>query len=126
MDLRLLGYKEQEEIIKLYALADCFLLPSISDPNPLTVIEALWSGLPLLLSSNVGNYPETIKIGENGFVFKHNGKEKAVELIDKLIISDKTWRDNASKVSLEIARQHYTSKLVIDNLLEQLSNEYAR
>ena len=39
-DIRFIGYKQQSEIITLYKIADIFLMPSLSDPNPLTCIEA--------------------------------------------------------------------------------------
>jgi glycosyltransferase involved in cell wall biosynthesis len=50
-----------------YLHADLFLLPSLSDPNPLSVIEAMHSGLPLLVSKRIGNYPEALQVGVNGW-----------------------------------------------------------
>lgn len=67
-----------------YASSDCFLLPSISDPNPLTVIEALHSGLPLMLSDRVGNFNEALKENQNGFAFNIFDKESVNEAFKKL------------------------------------------
>lgn len=53
--IRPLGQQSEAAMAELYAAADAFCLPSISDPNPLSVVEALWAGLPVLLSSRVGN-----------------------------------------------------------------------
>jgi glycosyltransferase involved in cell wall biosynthesis len=53
----------------LYRASDLFLLPSLSDPNPLSVIEAMHSGLALLVSNRLGNYPEALHPGINGWGF---------------------------------------------------------
>lgn len=66
--VRLLGHLRQEEMLELYAVSDALLLPSLADPNPLSVIEALWAGLPILLSDRCGNWPETVQEGKNGWV----------------------------------------------------------
>ena len=63
------NYVDYKKMPSLYAAADLFVLPSIYDPNPLSVIEALHSGLPLLLSKQVGNYPEALLEGETGWGF---------------------------------------------------------
>ena len=39
------------------------ILPSLSDPNPLSCIEACWSANPLIVSEHVGNNPEIITEG---------------------------------------------------------------
>src|SRR5947199_1968186 len=46
LDVRLLGQQTQDQMAALYAHADGFCLPSINDPNPISVIEALWARLP--------------------------------------------------------------------------------
>jgi glycosyltransferase involved in cell wall biosynthesis len=65
----LLGHQTQQSMCELYAIADGLALPSYSDPNPLSVVEALWAGLPLLLSDRVGNHYETLTPECNGWLF---------------------------------------------------------
>ena len=65
----LLGYVPYEEMPLFYAASDLFVLPSLYDPNPLSVVEAMHSGLPLLLSKQVGNYPEALIAGKTGWGF---------------------------------------------------------
>jgi glycosyltransferase involved in cell wall biosynthesis len=64
----LLGHQTEEEMLKLYAIADVFVLPSFIDRNPLSVIEALWARLPLLISNRCGNWPEAVTAGKNGWI----------------------------------------------------------
>jgi glycosyltransferase involved in cell wall biosynthesis len=67
-DARLLGNVDEQRMCELYAAADLFALPSFRDPNPLSVIEAGWAGLPLLVSRRCGNAPEAVEDGVNGWL----------------------------------------------------------
>ena len=48
------GWVSDEEVKKLYALADVYVLPSISEPFGITILEALASGTPTIVSKNSG------------------------------------------------------------------------
>ena len=120
LDVRLLGHQSQDEMIRLYALADAFLLPSLSDANPLSCIEAIWAGLPLFVSRHVGNYPEIVRQGENGYVFSYQNPDEAIALLDTLASSDSKWLANASKVSLSVATSIYNSEVAVKHLVESM------
>ena len=65
----LLGSINSNKMPKYYALADAFILPSFSDPCPLSVIEAMSMKLPILMSTHCGNHYEIIKNSNNGLTF---------------------------------------------------------
>lgn len=65
--LVILDYVPYDQMPVAYASADLFVLPSIHDPNPLSVPEALHSGLPVALSDRCGNVEEGVTDGENGW-----------------------------------------------------------
>lgn len=67
--VKILNYVPYGEMPVLYAASDLFVLPSVYDPNPLSVIEAMHSGLPLLVSEQVGNFPEALLEGVTGWGF---------------------------------------------------------
>ena len=123
LDVRLLGFQQQDHIMELYAISDFFILPSLSDPNPLTCIEALWSGLPLLVSTHVGNYPEVVQEGLNGYVFDYSNPQRAINQIECLLNSSMEWREKATRVSLEIAKSIYNSENVVKRFVDNLINE---
>lgn len=123
LDVRLLGYQQQDTVMELYAMADFFVLPSLSDPNPLTCIEALWSGLPLLVSKHVGNYPEVIDSGRNGYVFDYDKPEEAKGIIAKLLASSPAWRQKAKECSLAIASKYYDPEKVVCRLVDDMIKE---
>lgn len=126
VDIRLLGYQNQKEMVELYSIADVFLLPSISDPNPLTCVEALWVGLPLFISEHCGNYPEVVCEGINGFVFSYENEEILLEKIETIIASSLEWKKDARKESLRIATEDYSSAKVVNNLIRYFSDKVNR
>ncbi|MGN0168515.1 MAG: glycosyltransferase family 4 protein [Acetatifactor sp.] len=120
IDLKLLGYRDGEEVAELLSCADVFFMPSLSDPSPLSCIEALWCRKPLLVSRHVGNAPEVIESGKNGFVFSYENPLGAVNMIKELLAKSPQWYQNAGEVSREIAREKFDLIENADRILEQL------
>lgn len=119
IDVRLLGYKSEEEVIELYAISDGFILPSKSDPNPLTCIEACWCRLPLLVSTHVGNYPEIVKNGENGFVFDYKKTKETKEKINQFLKASNDWYDNAKEISYNVAKNIYNPNTAVKRIIKE-------
>lgn len=63
------GLKQPSELVKYYAFASCFVLPSISEPWGLVVNEAMASGLPVLVSNRCGCAADLVEENVNGFLF---------------------------------------------------------
>lgn len=119
LNVILLGYKQEKEMLELYSISDLLLLPSLSDPNPLAVIEACWCKLPLLVSKHVGNYPEAVIQGVNGYVFSYENKRNAIKIIEECISNDKRWYLNAGAESFKIANDIYNPELIIPKVVEE-------
>jgi len=66
------GFKQRREVPLYYALSDVFILPSLSEPWGLVVVEAMASGLPVLVSDRCGCFPDAVREGVNGFSFDPN------------------------------------------------------
>lgn len=120
IDLKLLGYCEEEKVIELYRAADVFFMSSLSDPSPLSCVEAIWCGLPLFVSEHVGNYPEVVRQGENGYVYSYGDKRQAVIYLDELMRRDEIWYENVAEISRNIAEEHFELKRVTKRLLEEM------
>ena len=63
-----------------FAKNDVFILPSLIEPWGLVVEEALYFGLPVLVSDRCGS-SELIKNGINGFVFDPANKNSLTQII---------------------------------------------
>ncbi len=48
------GFLKEEEINRIYQLADVYVLPSVSEPFGITVLEAMKNGVPAIVSKNSG------------------------------------------------------------------------
>ena len=123
VDVHFIGSKKQDEVAKLYKCVDIFVLPSLSDPNPLTCVEALWSKKPLLVSNHVGNYPEVIIQGENGYMFSYDSNFDAVAIIDEISSKDPTWMKIAGEKSYEIALNMYDSRKTVQRVRTELCSK---
>jgi glycosyltransferase involved in cell wall biosynthesis len=81
--VRLLGLRT--DVARLLPAADMFLLTSISEGIPLTLIEAMAARLPIVATS-VGGVPEVIEHGVTGMLAPAGDDERlaaaAVELLD--------------------------------------------
>jgi glycosyltransferase involved in cell wall biosynthesis len=58
---------QRRDVPTLLAAADAFLLTSVSEGIPVTIIEAMRAGLPVA-STNVGGVPEVIEHGDTGWL----------------------------------------------------------
>lgn len=63
-----LGRIDDELLTYLFKRADIFVSPSITDPYPLTITEALSCGTPVIISNGVGQANDIIQDKVNGFI----------------------------------------------------------
>jgi len=54
------GFRQPAELPRWYAAADVFCLPSLTEPWGVVVMEALASGLPVVVTDRVGCYPDVL------------------------------------------------------------------
>ncbi len=107
LDVRINSYQNQEQIREWLAMADAFLLPSLSDPNPLSNIEAAWAGLPLCISCYVGNGPELVEDKKNGVVFDTLDAVNVSEKIRFILEQDDIWLVMAGNLSHQKAEYYF-------------------
>ena len=80
-----LGYiRDAETICKVYSAADAFVLPSLSENLPNTIMEAMSCGTPCV-GFDIGGIPEMIDHKQNGYVARYRDTaDLAQGLIDTL------------------------------------------
>ncbi len=67
--------------------ASLFVLPSLSEGLPVSVVEAMLAGLPCVVTK-VGGAPEFIDHGDNGWLIDPNDQEGLIQLIHQIIHTD--------------------------------------
>lgn len=92
----LIGRKQQEELSTVYASSDCFIFPSTTDTLGQVVMEAMSSGIPVIVTNKGG--PKTFVNEECGYVLDINSIEDLLKSM-KEISQDKNLyekkRENA-------------------------------
>jgi len=68
-NVRLIGHVPNEELITWYQQHDIFILPSLNEPWGLVVEEALFYGLPVIVSNRVGCAIDLVQAKQVGVLF---------------------------------------------------------
>ena len=112
------GNVSDEEKIKTLMESNIFVLPSYAEGQPLAILEAMCSGLPII-STNIGSIPEIIKEGVNGFIVDPGDTQALSEKI-RYLIENENESKNISKNNYETARKRYN----IERLFLETSKIY--
>lgn len=120
LDVRLIGHITQDQLIELYANSDLMILPSLQDANPLVVVEALWAGLPILISQQCGNAPEVCVPGRNGWLVDSHDPETMRQALTEIAQTSKEELQAMGNFSLRIAQEHFSTHDACNNLVKEL------
>lgn len=119
--VHLLGWVGDEERRKLLNSCAIFVLPSYVEGLPMSVIEAMSMGLPVV-ASNVGGVPDIIEDGEDGKLI-HPGDINGIAdaLID--LLENPAMRTRISQAGKEKVSRLFTAQNVMP-VLESMYAEY--
>lgn len=78
---------DQEELFKHYFAGDCLILPSINEPWGLVVNEAMFTGMPVIVSEICGCSFDLCKIDYNGKIINPNNIEDISMKIEEVLYS---------------------------------------
>ena len=112
------GWVRGEQKEKLLKESDVFFLPSYTEGMPMSVLDAMGYGLPIV-ASNVGGIPRIVHEGENGFMREPGDTAGFAEAIIQIMTSD-AMRINMGKQSMEIVKERYS----LEKHIELLENVY--
>ena len=98
-----LPFKSQDELKNIYQRADYFILPSRHGETwGLVVNEAMVSGLPVIVSDQVGCASTLVKDGVNGYKFSPNSVNELTDLLIKMDALGAKERKEMGEKSKEI------------------------
>ena len=81
------GPKYGEEKEHYWSMADVFVQPTYEDCFPLTILEAMQHGLPVV-STDEGAVPDMVADGENGFVCRRKDAEGLAQALERLLLDE--------------------------------------
>lgn len=113
----LLGFKKNVD--NWLRIMDIFLMTSLHEALPYSIIEALAHSLPIV-ATNVTGINELVIDNYNGFLFNNSNVFDGVRKLE-LLINDKDLRLEFSKNSYILYKNEYT----LDNMLNNLYKVYS-
>jgi glycosyltransferase involved in cell wall biosynthesis len=110
------GY--QEDVAGYYRLFDAFLLPSVTEGTPVSAIESLASGTPVV-ANRVGGVPDVVRDGVDGFLVEPGDVEGAAERLEALA------RDPALRASMgDAGRARVVDRYSVSRLVDDVDRLY--
>lgn len=94
LDIQSLGYiSSKEKLAQAYAAADAFVIPSVQDNLPNTVLEAMACGTPVI-GFPIGGIPDMVKEGETGVL----AKEVSAESLATAILKKESYQFDVDEI----------------------------
>ena len=103
--IRFLGRVPHERVCELYAMADIFCIPSLTEARPLSLAEALFNGLPAV-GSDIATIRNIISDGETGLIFRSGDADHLREKLLRLVENPES-RDRIGKEALRSYKDFY-------------------
>jgi glycosyltransferase involved in cell wall biosynthesis len=101
------GFVPPERLAEYYCAADVYVHCSDNEPHSLAISEAIYCGLPVVLSDRCGSYGPTddVQPGRNGFVYRC-GDVREMSLRIMHVLDDEPHYAHMCRASMCIGRAH--------------------
>jgi glycosyltransferase involved in cell wall biosynthesis len=111
-DTLFLGY--QEDVAPFYAAFDALVLPSSNEGTPVSAIEALAAGRPVV-ATRVGGVPDVVQEGDDGFLVEPGATD---DLADRLaqLARDPELRERMGRAGRERVLPRYAVERLVDDV----------
>ena len=116
--IKILGFCSTERMHELFNEVNVFVLPSFSDPSPLSLIEGLNFHLPILCSDHCGNHYEAVEEGVNGYTFSPLDAADIKEKFELILSRRSDWRI-MGEASAERYNNIFDTEKIVDNFVKQ-------
>jgi len=113
---RVLGPRQPELMPSVYAEADVFCLPSWWEAMPLSVLEAMAAGLPVV-ASDVGDVGRAVDDGETGFLVPPRDPEVLAQALEKLL-TDPALRRRMGDAGQARVGEHFSAEATVRSISE--------
>jgi glycosyltransferase involved in cell wall biosynthesis len=116
------GY--QPEVAGFYRLFDAFLLPSLNEGTPVSAIEALAAGTPVV-ANRVGGLPDVVRDGVDGYLVTAGDVEGAAGKLELLARDARLRRKLGASGRARVLERYSVARLVddVDRLYRSLLSE---
>ncbi|WP_408872721.1 glycosyltransferase family 4 protein [Gluconobacter roseus] len=120
--LRMLGYRE--DVPDLLKAADVFALPSHFEGLPMSVIEAMLTGLPVV-ATDVRGPREQVVNGKTGFLVSP-GLSAPLARALRVLVQDTALRKAMGRAGRQIALEAYDESHILRHVVELMEKAFSR
>ncbi|MBM7855889.1 glycosyltransferase involved in cell wall biosynthesis [Desulfohalotomaculum tongense] len=116
------GYRN--DIERVLPGIDIFVLPSVTEGLPLTILEAMAAGRPVV-ASRVGGIPEVIENRQTGLLVEPKNPAELAKAIAGLL-EDRQWAEEMGAAGRKLVKEKFTVEKMVGrtmNLYRQLLQE---
>ncbi|MFX0196562.1 MAG: glycosyltransferase family 4 protein [Candidatus Hodarchaeota archaeon] len=107
----------RQEVSNFFKESEIFVLPSRGEGLPISILEAMASGLPVI-ASNVGGIPEAIEEGENGYLVRAGDELSLADMLAKMIDEGREKRYIMGLKNKKKVLKLFSGKKMADEYLE--------
>lgn len=109
-----LGWVDGTKRAEILKFADVYALPSYNEGLPMSLLEAMSYGLPVL-TTPVGGIPELVTDGVEGILVEPGNVNAIAEAIVKFA-NDRVWREDAGKAGRKRIAENYAREIILPRL----------
>lgn len=114
--VQFVGQVDYSKVPQYYAAADIFVLPSVAwEGLPMTVIEAMAAGLPVI-ASRVGGVPDAVQEGKTGILVEPANVGQLKGAVSQLL-QDNELQRKMGKSARELAKRKFSQAAMTQNTL---------
>lgn len=114
------GFCTMDEMVEYYMSSDCLILPSFSDPSPLSLVEGCCCCMPMLVSIRCGNHYETVIPATSGFIFDPDCHEMVKQTFESLMAKRVEWPTMGME-SRKLFEQNFKQEIVLKRFVDNMS-----
>ena len=112
--VRFLGHRD--DVPRLLAAADLFVLPSLSEPFGLAPLEAMFHGVATILSDAEG-FRDYAHHEDNALIFERGNQPSLNQAIERLL-DDRPLRERLIKAGRETVNSHFHVDRMVDETVQ--------
>jgi len=102
-------FGELEDVSNVLLDSNILILTSYSEGLPLTILEGMCAGLPII-ASNIGGIPELVEHNNNGFLVNNNANQLACYI--KMMLDNPTLRKEMGARSRKLYQSNYKIEIM--------------
>lgn len=110
------GPKRGDDLVRAYAAADCFVMPSYREGFPNTVLEAGAMGLPSIVT-DINGSREIIENEKNGLIVPSKNANALYDAMERILTDDdarETMKENAREMIASRFEKNFVQKCQIE------------